>query len=115
MGAVRVQCRPSRNILSFTHMQRSDTRDWWVLGCDPIQGHFLVKCRLTQRTGVVRNASAEELLIASAKNFTPYTWIEPERASEAPLKPHVIKLAQKTQNLSTFMGKTKSLASRHTE
>jgi len=94
---------------------QSDNHDWWVLGCDPIQGHLLVKCLLTQRTGVVKNASAEELLMASAKNFASYPWIEPERVTEAPLKPHVINLAKKSQNLSTFMQKTKSLVSRRNE
>ena len=96
-------------------MPQSNIRDWWVLGCDPIQGHLLVKCHLTQRTGVVKNASAEELLMASAKNFASYPWIEPERVTEAPLKPHVINLAKKSQNLSTFMQKTKSLVSRRNE
>jgi len=93
----------------------SQSYDWWVLGCDPIQGHILVKCHLTQRTGVVKNASAEELLAASAKNFTPYPWVEPERVTETLLKPHVVSLAKKSQKLSTFMGKTQSLASRLNE
>ena len=96
-------------------MPQTDHRDWWVLGCDPIQGHLLVKCQLTQRTGVVKNASAEELLMANAKNFTSYPWIEPGRVTETPLKPRVINLAKKSQNLSTFMQQTKSLASRHNE
>ena len=96
-------------------MPQSDNRDWWVLGCDPIQGHLLVKCHLTQATGVVRDASAEELLMANAKNFESYPWIEPGRVAEIPLKPHVINLAKKSQNLSTFMQKTKSLASRHND
>jgi hypothetical protein len=74
-----------------------------------------VKCHLTQRTGIVKNASAEELLMASAKNFTSYPWIEPERVAETPLKPHVINLAKKSQNLSTFMRKTQSFASRRNE
>ena len=99
----------------INYMQQTDHRDWWVLGCDPIQGHLLVKCQLTQRTGVVRNASAEELLMASAKNFTAYPRIEPERVAETPLKPHVIDLARKSQKLSTFMSKTQSFASRRTE
>ena len=96
-------------------MPQTDHHDWWVLGCDPLQGHLLVKCQLTERTGVVKNASAEELLRASAKNFTPYPWIEPERVAETPLKPHVIKLAKESQNLSTFMRKTQSFASRRNE
>jgi hypothetical protein len=96
-------------------MPQSDNRDWWVLGCDPIHGHLLVKCHLTQRTGVVRNASAEELLMANAKNFTSYPWVEPARVAETPLKPSAINLAKKSQNLSTFVGKTQSLASRHNE
>ena len=96
-------------------MPQNDTRDWWVLGCDPIQGHILVKCRLTQRTGVVRNPSVEELLIANAKNFVPYPWTEPGRVAETPLKPHVINLAKKSQSLSIFMPKTQSLASRRNE
>ena len=96
-------------------MPQSNIRDWWVFGCDPIQGHLLVKCQLTQRTGVVKNASAEELLMASAKNFASYPWIEPGRVAETPLKPHVIKLAKESQNLSTFLGKTQSLASRRNE
>jgi|HubBroStandDraft_2_1064218.scaffolds.fasta_scaffold934475_1 hypothetical protein len=89
--------------------------DWWVLGAEPIQGYLLVKCHLTQRTGVVKNATAEELLMASAKNFTAYPWTEPERVTETPLKPHVIGLAKKSQKLSTFMGKTQALASRLNE
>jgi len=96
-------------------MPQSEHYDWWVLGCDPIQGHLLVECRLTRRTGIVRNATAEELLMASTKNFTSYPWIEPDRVAETPLKPHVIKLAKQSQNLSAFMGKTRSLASRHNE
>ena len=96
-------------------MSQSTHVDWWVLGCDPIQGHLLVKCCLTQRTGLVRNASAEELLMASAKNFTTYPWIEPERVIETPLKPHVINLAKKSQRLSPFMRQTQSLGSRHNE
>jgi hypothetical protein len=96
-------------------MPQSNIRDWWVLGCDPIQGHLLVKCHLTQRTGVVKNASAEELLMANAKNFASYPWIEPERVTETPLKPQIIHLAKTSQNLSTFMQRTKSLASRHNE
>ena len=96
-------------------MSQTEHCDWWVLGCDPIQGHLLVKCHLTQRTGVVRNASAEELLMANAKNFTSYPWIEPERVAETPLRPHVIKLAKESQNLSTFMRKTQSFASRRIE
>jgi len=96
-------------------MPQSDNRDWWVLGCDPIQGHVLVKCHLTQRTGVVKDPSAEELLMANAKNFTPYPWIEPERVTEIPLKPRVINLAKKSQNLSTFLRQTTSLASRRNE
>jgi hypothetical protein len=96
-------------------MSQSVHFDWWVLGCDPIQGHLLVKCRLTQRTGLVKNASAEELLMASAKNFTSYPWTEPERVNETPLKPHVINLAKQSQKLSTFMRKTQSLASRINE
>ena len=93
-------------------MPQTDPCDWWILGCDPVQGHLLVKCHLTQRTGVVKNASAEELLMANAKNFTSYPWLEPGRVAEAPLKPHVIDLAKKSQNLSTFMRKTQSLPSR---
>jgi len=96
-------------------MPQTDHYDWWVIGCDPIQGHLLVKCRLTQRTGVVKSANAEELLTACAKNFTSYPWIEPERVAEAPLKTHVIDLAKKSQHLSTFMRKTQSLASRRNE
>jgi hypothetical protein len=96
-------------------MQQSDHCDWWVIGCDPLQGHLLVKCKLTQRTGVVKNAGAEELLRANANNFTTYPWIDPERVTEAPLKPHVIKLAKKSQKLSTFMQTTKLLASRYNE
>ena len=96
-------------------MPQTDRCDWWVLGCDPLQGHLLVKCQLTQHTGVVKNASAEELLMASAKNFTSYPWIEPERVVETPLKPHVIKSAKDSQNLSTFMRKTQSFASRRNE
>jgi len=96
-------------------MLQNDHCDWWILGCDPIQGHLLVKCQLTQRTGVVKNASTDELLMASTKNFTPYPWIEPERVAETPLKPHVIDLAKKSQNLSTFMSKTQSFASRRNE
>ncbi|MCE0499201.1 MAG: hypothetical protein LV481_14775 [Methylacidiphilales bacterium] len=96
-------------------MSQSVSFDWWVLGCDPIQGHLLVKCRLTQRTGVVKSATAEELLSASAKNFTSYPWTEPERVTETPLKPHVIHLAKQSQNLSTFMRKTQPLVSRHNE
>ena len=97
------------------HMPQNDIRDWWVLGCDPIQGRLLVKCQLTQRTGVVKDPSAEELLMANAKNFASYPWIEPERVNEIPLKPRVINLAKKSQNLSTFMRQTTSLASRHNE
>ena len=89
--------------------------DWWVLGCDPIQGLILVKCQLSQRTGVVKTASAEELLMANVKNFTPYPWIEPERVAETPLRPHEIKSAKESQNLSTFMRKTQSFASRRNE
>jgi len=96
-------------------MSQSEHFDWWVLGCDPIQERLLVKCRLTQRTGVIKDASAEELLVASAKNFEPYPWVEPERVTETLLKPQVIALAKKSQNLSTFMHKTQSLASRHNE
>ena len=96
-------------------MPQTDHFDWWVLGCDPLQGHLLVKCHLTQRTGVVKNASAEELLMASANNFTSYPWIEPGRVTEAPLKPHVIKLAKQSQKLSTFRQTTKLLVSRHNE
>ena len=96
-------------------MPQSNSRDWWVLGCDPIQGHLLVKCQLTQRTGVVKDPSAEELLTANASNFAPYPWIEPERVAETPLKPHVIKLAKESQNLSTFMRKTQPFASRRIE
>jgi len=106
---------PSENESLRKSDEPSIHRDWWVLGCDPIQGNLLVKCRLTQRTGVIKNASAEELLIASAKNFEPYPWVEPERVVETPLKPHVIDLAKKSQRLSTFMGKTQSLASRLNE
>jgi hypothetical protein len=93
-------------------MSQSSSRDWWVLGCDPIQGHVLVKCQLTQSTGLVKDASAEELLLASTKNFTSYPWTEPNRVTETPLKPHVIALAKTSQKLSSFMGKTQSLASR---
>jgi hypothetical protein len=85
------------------------------LGCDPIQGHILVKCRLSQRTGVVKSASAEELLTASAKNFAPYPWVHPERVTETLLKPHVVSLAKQSQKLSVFMGKTQALASRRNE
>ena len=53
--------------------------------------------------------------MASAKNFTSYPWTEPERVTETPLKPHVINLAKKSQNLSTFVRQTQSLASRHNE
>ncbi len=87
----------------------------WVLGCDPIQGSLLVKCRLTQRTGVIKSASAEECLMANAKNFEPYPWVEPERVIETPLKPQVIDRAKQSQRLSPFMGKTQSLASRLNE
>jgi hypothetical protein len=97
------------------YQNQSVSYDWWVLGCDPIQGHLLVKCRLTERTGVVKNANAEELLQASAKNFEAYPWVEPERVTVAPLKPHVINLAKKSQSLSSFMGKTQSLVSRLNE
>ena len=96
-------------------MPHNNSRDWWVLGCDPIQGHLLVKCQLTQHTGVVKDASAEELLLASARNFTSYPWTEPGRVTVAALKPHVIELAKKSQHLSTFMRKTQSLASRRNE
>jgi hypothetical protein len=96
-------------------MSEIASRDWWVLGCDPIQGNILVKCRLTQRTGVIENGSAEELLKASVKNFESYPWVEIERVKETPLKPHVIKLAKKSQSLSIFVGKTQSLASRRNE
>lgn len=96
-------------------MPQSKSRDWWVFGCDPIQGHLLVKCQLTQSTGIVKDPSAEELLMASAKNFESYPWIEPARVAETPLKPHVIKLAKESQNLSTFLGKTQTLASRRNE
>jgi hypothetical protein len=96
-------------------MPQTDHFDWWVLGCDPIQGHLLVQCRLTQRTGLVKSASAEELLMASANNFAPYPWVEPERVAETPLKPHAMELAKKSQNLSTFMRKTQSFASRRNE
>jgi hypothetical protein len=89
--------------------------DWWVLGADPIQGQLLVKCRLTQRTGVVKDATAEELLQASAKNFESYPWVEPERVTVMPLKAHVVNLAKKSQSLSVFMGKTQSLVSRLNE
>lgn len=88
------------------------SHDWWVLGADPIQNHLLVKCRLTQGTGVVKNPSAEDLLNASAKNFESYPWIEPARVTVTPLKPHVISLAKKSQSLSPFLGKTQSLPSR---
>lgn len=96
-------------------MPQTDHCDWWVLGCDPIQGNLLVKCKLTQRTGIVQTATDEELLMASAKNFEPYPWIEPERVAETPLKPSSIQLAKESQNLSTFMRKTQSFASRHIE
>jgi len=96
-------------------MPQNESYDWWVLGCDPIQGHLLVKCRLSAQTGVVKNASAEELLAASAKNFVPYPWVEPERVTVAPLKPHVIHRAKQSQKLSPFIGKTQSLASRRAE
>ena len=105
----------SKDVLSLLYMPESAHFDWWVLGCDPIQGHLLVKCRLTQRTGVVKTASAEELLMASAKNFTSYPWTEPERVTETPLKPHVIDLAKKSQSLSPFVSKTQALASRRNE
>lgn len=104
-----------RDVLLLFSMPESGHRDWWVLGCDPIQGYLLVKCQLTQLTGVVKNASAEELLMASTKNFTSYPWTEPERVTEAPLKPHVIDLAKRSQNLSNFMQTTKLLASRRHE
>jgi hypothetical protein len=97
------------------YMPQSDHCDWWVLGCEPIEGYLLVKCHLTQRTGVVKNASAEEMLMANANNFTSYPWIEPDRVAEKPLKAHTLELAKKSQNLSTFMRKTQSLASRRTE
>ena len=106
---------PSKDESPSKSEAQSIHRDWWVLGCDPIQGSLLVNCRLTHRTGVVKSARAEELLAASAKNFEPYPWIEPERVVETPLKPHVIDLAKKSQRLSTFMGKTQSLASRLNE
>jgi hypothetical protein len=96
-------------------MPQSDHYDWWVLGCDPIQGHLLVKCRLSQRTGLVKDATAEELLQASAKNFTSYPWTEPQRVIQTLLKPHVIDLAKRSQKLSGFMQKTQSLVSRRTE
>ena len=89
--------------------------DWWVLGCEPLVGTLLLKCHLTQRTGVVKNATSEELLMANAHNFTPYPWVEPERVAETPLKPHALELAKQSQNLSGFMRKTQTLASRHTE
>ena len=89
--------------------------DWWVLGCDPIQGHLLVKCRLTEQTGVVKDATAEELLAASAKNFAPYPWVEPERVTVAPLKPQVIRRAKQSQRLSPFIAKSQALASRRME
>ncbi len=85
------------------------------MGCDPIQGHILVKCRLTQRTGVVKDPSADELLMANAKNFVSYPWVEPGRVSETPLKPRVIHLAKQSQKLSTIMRQTTSLPSRHNE
>jgi hypothetical protein len=103
------------DVLFLFLMPECGHRDWWVLGCEPIEGYLLVKCHLTQRTGVVKNASAEELLTASAKNFTSYPWTEPERVTETPLKPHVIDLAKRSQSLSTFMQTTKLLASRHHE
>jgi len=96
-------------------MPQNATYDWWVLGCDPIQGHLLVQCRLSQQTGVVKNASAEELLEASAKNFAPHPWVEPERVTVAPLKPHVIHRAKQSQRISPIFGKSQALASRRTE
>ena len=53
--------------------------------------------------------------MASANNFAPYPWVEPERVAETPLKPHAMELAKKSQNLSTFMRKTQSFASRRNE
>lgn len=96
-------------------MTQNDHYDWWVLGCDPIRGYLLVKCHLTQRTGVVKDATAEELLMASAKNFTSYPWVEPERVAQTVLRPHVMDLAKKSQKLSTFMQKSQPLASRRNE
>jgi hypothetical protein len=89
--------------------------DWWVLGCEPVEGNLLVKCHLTRRTGVIKNASPDELLMADAHNFTSFPWLEPDRVTETPFKPHAVELAKKSQNLSTFMRKTQSLASRRTE
>ena len=96
-------------------MPQNETYDWWVLGCDPIQGHLLVKCRLTQQTGVVKNANAEELLAASAMNFAAYPWVEPERVTVTVLKPHVIQRAKQSQKISPFIAKSQPLASRRTE
>ena len=89
--------------------------DWWVLGCEPDVGRLLVKCHLTGRTGVVENASPEEVILASASNFTSYPWVEPDRVVFAPLKPVMLETARKSQRLSTFMSKTQSLASRRPE
>jgi hypothetical protein len=96
-------------------MAQNATYDWWVLGCDPVQGHLLVKCRLTEQTGVVKDATAEELLAASAKNFAPHPWVEPERVTVTLLKPQVIHRAKQSQRISPIIARSQSLASRHTE
>lgn len=80
-----------------------------------MHGHLLVTCRLTGQTGTVKNASAEEMLVASAKNFAPYPWVEPERVTVTALKPQVIHRAKQSQKLSPFIAKSQSLASRRTE
>ena len=96
-------------------MPQNATYDWWVLGSDPVHGHLLVTCRLTQQTGVVKDATAEELLAASAKNFAPHPWVEPERVTMTPLKPHVIHRVKQSQRISPIIGRSQSLASRRNE
>jgi len=96
-------------------MAQNATYDWWVLGCDPVHGHLLVKCRLTEQTGVIKDATAEELLAASAKNFAPHPWVEPERVTVTLLKPQVIHRAKQSQRISPIIAKSQSLASRRPE
>ena len=77
------------------YMPQSAHCDWWVLGCEPIEGYLLVKCHLTQRTGIVRNPSAEEMIMASANNFTSYPWIEPDLYSRKAAQGSHTRIGQK--------------------
>lgn len=74
-----------------------------------------MKCRLTSRTGLVKDATAEELLMANTKNFVSYPWTEPDRVAPTLLKSHVMEMAKKSQRLSGILRQSQPLASRLAE